>query len=522
MMQAERLQRPVSFDSDFWLDEAIWGHRLYDEQTPWLCFLEFLNVLQSELGEGRAFEEASPNTLKYVAARRLHLRNILFNNPYVPIILKEHAHDDARWSTWIERMSASAGGLSPADFSYLRSRFSTFSDFAELLKFLQASAIEGDSNKRWSSKFVFPYGPDCLYEDLRVKDKKAGSGTSVTNDRRFFARTGELLYLMVCRSGKGKEVLEYLTALGVVGTSNDSHSGRWNRLVALLQNDEASIGKGGSSPFLPYSFLPDYGSLVEDWLNISECRMPGYDALPHLVCITGVHLVRYFLARAGEIVDQGSPKFVIEVVSPKKTIVRELSSDSYLLNNSLSEEAILKYLDNIKRSSEWASCSSDTDPVGAAKKYLKNMFGWPEDGDIENVSSPDVLIDELSDRAIGRHKQHLKKFHGTWTREIGLASSRGSRRTRYAPTDSLLKTLVVTTVPQRMEFQDFLSELERKYGFVIGDKQAISFVNEGTADQEAFSQNAVRLEERLSRLGLVKRLSDACAYVINPFAREAK
>lgn len=38
--------------------------------------------------------------------------------------------------------------------------------------------------------------------------------------------------------------------------------------------------------------------------------------------------------------------------------------------------------------------------------------------------------------------------------------------------------------------------------------------------QEAFGQNAVRLEERLARLGLLKRLSDACAYVQNPYALE--
>jgi hypothetical protein len=30
--------------SSMWVDEAIWGHRLYDEQLPWFVFLEFLNV----------------------------------------------------------------------------------------------------------------------------------------------------------------------------------------------------------------------------------------------------------------------------------------------------------------------------------------------------------------------------------------------------------------------------------------------------------------------------------------------
>jgi len=34
---------------------------------------------------------------------------------------------------------------------------------------------------------------------------------------------------------------------------------------------------------------------------------------------------------------------------------------------------------------------------------------------------------------------------------------------------------------------------------------------------QAFKENSQRLEMRLVSLGLVKRLSDACAYVINPY-----
>jgi hypothetical protein len=48
----EILPRPTSQDDStgpqMWVDEAIWGHRLYDEQTPWLTMLEFLCVLHAE------------------------------------------------------------------------------------------------------------------------------------------------------------------------------------------------------------------------------------------------------------------------------------------------------------------------------------------------------------------------------------------------------------------------------------------------------------------------------------------
>jgi hypothetical protein len=80
------LPPPDSFDqsSSMWVDEAIWGHRLYDEQLPWMVFLEFLNVFHHEASKQRALEEPNGlNTLKYKAAHRLYLRNILFNNPHL-------------------------------------------------------------------------------------------------------------------------------------------------------------------------------------------------------------------------------------------------------------------------------------------------------------------------------------------------------------------------------------------------------------------------------------------------------
>jgi len=67
---------------------------------------------------------------------------------------------------------------------------------------VRTTSLEVNSNKRWTSKFVFPYGKDCLYEDL---DKNA-----TTNDRRFFGRTGEVLYLMLCRTQRKQELLAAL------------------------------------------------------------------------------------------------------------------------------------------------------------------------------------------------------------------------------------------------------------------------------------------------------------------------
>lgn len=68
----------------------------------------------------------------------------------------------------------------------------------------------------------------------------------------------------------------------------------------------------------------------------------------------------------------------------------------------------------------------------------------------EGKRTPDDLLNMLVERATTRHQQHVGKIHGSWARLIGLSSRRASRRVRYAPTDRLLKTLVVCCVDVRM------------------------------------------------------------------------
>jgi hypothetical protein len=162
------------------------------------------------------------------------------------------------------------------------------------------------------------------------------------------------------------------------------------------------------------------------------------------------------------------------------------------------------------------------EPVTNTLDLLTTQFDLPDDFiETDEVrGKPADVLDMLVERAITRHKQHVGKIHGTWARLIGLSSRRASRRVRYAPTDRLLKTLVVCCVDVRMEFKDFLSLLYDRYGIVVGDHQGQEFISTGAADQEDFSDNARRLEDRLASLGLLKRLSDSCAYVESPFKRK--
>ncbi|GER89746.1 hypothetical protein KDW_39080 [Dictyobacter vulcani] len=159
MITSSNTSNNKSIDVDMLVDEEIWGHRIYNEQTPWLCFLEFLGILYAidQDPNQQAFVETKPNTLSYLPQYRLYLRNILFNNPRLVAIMKETTNEDGRWQRWFNYMQGSGAGLSEqADFRYLQQRFEKFTDFVKVIDFLRGTAIEGESNKRWSSKFVFP------------------------------------------------------------------------------------------------------------------------------------------------------------------------------------------------------------------------------------------------------------------------------------------------------------------------------------------------------------------------------
>lgn len=508
----EILARPTSFDDrtgpDFWIDEAIWGHRLYDEQTPWLTFLEFMTVLLAEHRAGRPLLEDTLNSLSYHPQLQLRLRNLVFNNPHIMTVLAEDRTDEMAWTIWLAKMAETAGGLDTTDFSYLRDRFESFRDFAAVIGFLQGSAIEGSSNKRWSSKFVFPFGPNALYEDANVNPRGG-----VSNDRRFFARSGELLYLMLCRSGVADQLRGQLVSRFL------ENPAPYDSMARALQNEPQFSKSERGGAYLPCSSHPIFDRLAEDWLAILSLPIPAYDAIPHLVAMTGLNLVLYQLERAREVLDGAPVHLVCEIVAPRKSVVRDLSADSYQRNNGLPQQAVERFVRQIAETPQWASAVDSDDPVLNAADILKKAYGWPDTDDEDIAPDPAALVNQLADRAIGRHKQHFGKIHMTWARAIGLSSRRSSRRVRYAPTDRLLKTLVVCCVQKRLEFRDFLTLLHDRYGIVIGDTQARAFIASGDADQEDFSDNADRLEERLASLGLLKRLSDSCAYVENPFER---
>ena len=496
---------------DFAVDEHIWGHRLYDEQLPHLAVLEFLGVLGSNIST--PLVALPSDRVRYRPQRQIRLRGLLFNNPYVESVREKAIPDEDKWRLWKEYFAKDATNLGDDDMDYLRQVFISFDDFAKTIELLRSSSFEARSNKRWSSKFVFPFGPDTLYEDLRVDAKGA------SNDRRFFARTGELLYLMLCRASRGPELGQKLVERLFDKTVP------MNRLVKALQGEPQHAQDYRDVGYLPYLNHPRFDQLCEDWLAILSRDIPIYDALEHLITSAGLNLLLYFLECAKDQVGDVEPvEFLCEIVSKERTKVRALSGDSYQFNQAISVRAVRASIESIRLTDEWAVAINSDYPDAECAKLLRANFQWPAiDGDDDSdytSKTGDELVRQLVEKAESRHAQHVGKIHSSWSRAIGLSSRRLARRTRYAPTDRLLKTLVLTMVDDRMQFDEFLSEAQKRYGLVIGDEEGIRLVRDKQVDQEALTDNRGNLEARLVGLGLVRRLSDSCSFVENPFVVE--
>jgi hypothetical protein len=497
-----------------WLEEALFGHRLWPRQTPWLLFLEFLNVAEAfhRLEPQAVFSPRPPDTLNpYKMRFRLGLRAILFSNDEMERIAAATDDSESQWVEWLETMQGLSAGT---DFAYLRDRFSTFRDFAELVGLVRQTTLENESNRRSSSRFIFPFGVDALFSDA-IFNEKTGA---ITADYINFGRTGEILYMMASRAERAAELRVPFAGLF------DPEQPK-NRLIARLSapsDDDLNRDHKGEA-YLPYRQHPAYNRLVEDWLAIFALALPAQDAFAHLVPVGALHVMLYQLETAAALVGRKArPALVCELIAPRREFVRQRSIISYQDNDSLTLRALDAAIDNFENEADWVALLSedisDQERSDRAADLVESRFRYREKAG--RGTAPHDLIANLRREVEDKHEVGAGRVHSSYARQIGLASSRGTNRTRYAPNDALLKTLVITRVSKRVEFKRFLADLYEHYGLVFGETEARTALDPVEFDAAAFERNRARLEARLASMGLLQRLSDGCAYVVNPFSTE--
>lgn len=509
-------------------EENIWGHRFYDEQTPEMILLEFFNIFLSKQCHKTLNEENKGVSFEYEPIFNMRLRELVFNNPYLDLVnAKKDLSNEDKWKTWSKQFIENALYFEQKDFDKLKGQFNSqdgFNDFVSIINLIRVSSFEVSSNKRWTSKYIFPYGKDAIYEDVNLKFQKSKE-PRIDLDRRFFARTGEILYLMLARSNSAQELAQELDHKFFESSKHNP----LNNLVRSLQGgDDKSFDKSKNPKI---GFLPDkshtiFDNLAQDWMAILRLKIPANDAFFYLSQITSLYLARYILDKAQKYIEEHSATqykentdMICEVISTNASKIRKLATERFIFNNNLSYKALDLYIKNVKNEKEWQEFEKE-EPLKAKDKkieYLNKYFSYKKGNKSANYTNPDDLLEEIKKESFKKHKGHVGLVHQEYLKNIGLVSVVGSRFNCYVISDSILKALVITLVKGREPVSDFLEKLKDRFKIIIGQNQAKAYLEEGLCDKDAFKQNLISLENRLMSLGLLCKLSDSYNYVINPF-----
>lgn len=507
-----------------WGDAAIWGLEFHADQTPWFTLIECLQLLtyrsisSSSLFPGPDGSSAQPEHEEqgYRIMLNTNLRHLLFKDQEAARIgEREGANDSVRWQRWIEGVRKSSPGM---DFSYVEAAFSgDFLQFAESVELLKSAEVEPFKNQRWTSRHLQPVGRAMLFPDV----KRSADG-NFSLDRRFFRRTGEILYLMLNRSMRRDELTEHV-ARRVLGSDSP-----WNRIARRLQGPEADVT--GDQPkwvdaqtigYLPVARLPRYDTLADDWIAIlRQESIPIEDALEFLMRLSGLHQVLYIAERAAHVAGRtGSLPFVLDMSgSARNNPMQVLAAERYKAHKALLPSALDKFISSYSKSQEWSALGNSTVDRNKAADLLAKRFSWKP----KKSSNPgahakpgDQLLSMVNAAKTRRHD--IGSTFTSHARKIGLLSARQGAGTWYSPSDGLLEALVLANVQGAMDLEQFLDVLKRRYGFVIGPEQARTASGELPVPLESLRENERRLEERLRVLGFINRKSDDCAFVVNPF-----
>ena len=144
--------------------EHIWGHRFRPEQTPMLLLFELFCVIENQYQakrQGFIKNIFSPenDTLYFRHKRNFKLRILLYQNEILETIYRSKATDSEKWerqSDFLKNLDGNNFCFKDDDIEHIRKNYKSFDNFYNVLKILGSLTFDPLSNKRWTSKFIFP------------------------------------------------------------------------------------------------------------------------------------------------------------------------------------------------------------------------------------------------------------------------------------------------------------------------------------------------------------------------------
>lgn len=208
-------------DTSIMVEETIWGDFIYKDITGYRAVLEFLNVYAGRYAHLQSITENTqynsinplkyhkidlddPNETKVFRMLNPALRIMLFNNVLDQPFFAEPKGQNI-WEKWWQAfcdkndLVVSDQELNLLKTLYCESEYDVitgFKTFREHISFLRAMTFDIDSNQRFSSLYLFPFGIESIYYDAEINSTHA---YKLSADTRFFKGTGHILFGMLLR-----------------------------------------------------------------------------------------------------------------------------------------------------------------------------------------------------------------------------------------------------------------------------------------------------------------------------------
>ncbi len=487
------------------LTEFIWGHRLKSQHVN-VLLVEFLGMVSSFTFSGNAFDETRPGEdVTYNAFKSEELRILLFNNPRMGQIANDFAEDNEKaWTEWKE---ATKQATIQSDFSYLQERFPKFLELYHLVELLRRIVLDNDSSREWTNKYLFPIGSSALYVEL---DKKRNP------TRNYFTRTGEIAYLMLSRASE-KNRLRLREGFSRI-FQKDSQKNNLIRSLLKNQNQQAHEKRNGT--YLPYKTHPAYERMAEDIAALLDLGLPEQDVFDPMKYLIALHLYLYAIETSNAWCNnEGLPAITCEILGPRMDHVRRMSGASKRINETQASRALVAFVEQFpSRNAEVFDTINDPNHNNETKAEALTEFFRKE---LHFESAQGHTVQEVKERVVAAGKvnceKNIKAALSKLGKESGLVSKRGTNQLRYAPSDQLLRALILANVKENIEEKKFYEILHARYNFIISPDQAKHAIPEEQYEDASFKKNANRFTERLIALGFATKLSDACTYIKTPY-----
>lgn len=476
--------------------EHIWGHRFRPEQTPMLLLFELLCVIENQYqakknGIIKNIFSPENNTLYFRHKRSFKLRVLLYQNEMLETIHRSNAPDSEKWerqANFLKGLDGDNFCFNDNDVNHIRKNFKSFDSFYNSLKILSSLTFDSLSNKRWTSKFIFPISPEYIWCDFNNKDS--------SEDRRFFSRGGEIVYLMLCRSSENCRFQLEKSFSDWLENDEDSYSNLARLLAIQEERYPLEGGKHRNLGYLPQRSMQCFETLAEDVVKILDLGLERLDKIKLLSDMIGFHIGNYIYSVGEQYlmsqisIENKPPTYMAEVLTKTTNSIRKASTQSV----STQRNRVKRVLSN----------------------SIPGLFDYYDES--EDMTERDNILFQSKQEAEDYLNKNIVVYPHVCFRHIGFVSRKNTRSFRYVITEDFLHSLVITIlgIEKRLEFRKFMRALTERYNIFID--QAPN--QDSEILQSDLNRNAKNLSVLLYQMGMLRHLSDACSYVVNPYKED--